>query len=135
MTQPPPKLAVPLAPMLPRLELDADGEKAARRALEQRVRGEAAKIASKYIRPPLTVEFAVLYLPTRFGLGFMLPPALGPSAAPTMFGHPGAGGSLALGDPQRGLGFAYVMNRMSLATAGDPRADGLVAALGRCPGA
>ena len=78
---------------------------------------------------------AVLYLPTRFGLGFMLPPALGPSAAPTMFGHPGAGGSLALGDPQRGLGFAYVMNRMSLATAGDPRADGLVAALGRCPGA
>jgi DNA recombination protein RmuC len=43
---------------------DADGEKAARRALEMRVRGEAAKIASKYIRPPLTVEFAVLYLPT-----------------------------------------------------------------------
>ena len=43
---------------------DADAEKAARRALEQRVRGEAAKIASKYIRPPLTVEFAVLYLPT-----------------------------------------------------------------------
>lgn len=43
---------------------DADGEKAARRALELRVRAEAAKIASKYIRPPLTVEFAVLYLPT-----------------------------------------------------------------------
>lgn len=43
---------------------DADAEKSARRALEMRVRGEAAKIASKYIRPPLTVEFAVLYLPT-----------------------------------------------------------------------
>ena len=43
---------------------DADAEKAARRALELRVRAEAAKIASKYIRPPLTVEFAVLYLPT-----------------------------------------------------------------------
>ena len=43
---------------------DAESEKAARRALELRVRGEAAKIASKYIRPPLTVEFAVLYLPT-----------------------------------------------------------------------
>lgn len=78
---------------------------------------------------------AVLYLPTRFGLGFMLPPALCPSAAPSAFGHPGAGGSLALGDPERGVGFAYVMNRMSLATAGDPRADGLVAALGRCLGA
>ena len=43
---------------------DAEAEKAARRALEQRVRAEAAKIAAKYIRPPLTVEFAVLYLPT-----------------------------------------------------------------------
>lgn len=43
---------------------DSDAEKAARRALELRVRGEAAKIAAKYIRPPLTVEFAVLYLPT-----------------------------------------------------------------------
>lgn len=75
---------------------------------------------------------AVLYLPTRFGLGFMLPPALCPSAPLTAFGHPGAGGSLALADPARGIGFAYVMNRMSLATAGDPRADGIVAALGRC---
>jgi len=43
---------------------DADAEKAARRALELRVRAEATKIAAKYIRPPLTVEFAVLYLPT-----------------------------------------------------------------------
>lgn len=43
---------------------DSDAERAARRALEQRVRAEAAKIAAKYIRPPLTVEFAVLYLPT-----------------------------------------------------------------------
>ena len=34
---------------------------AARRALEQRVRAKAAKIAGKYIRPPLTVEFAVLF--------------------------------------------------------------------------
>jgi DNA recombination protein RmuC len=43
---------------------DIEAERAARRALEQRVRAEAAKIAQKYIRPPLTVEFAVLYLPT-----------------------------------------------------------------------
>lgn len=43
---------------------DAESERAARRALEQRVRAEAAKIAAKYVRPPLTVEFAVLYLPT-----------------------------------------------------------------------
>ncbi|GBQ22094.1 DNA recombinase RmuC [Acetobacter estunensis NRIC 0472] len=43
---------------------DKDGEKAARRALETALRMEARKIASKYIVPPETVEFAVLYLPT-----------------------------------------------------------------------
>lgn len=39
-------------------------EQAARKALESCVRQEAKKIASKYIVPPKTVEFAVLYVPT-----------------------------------------------------------------------
>ena len=43
---------------------DAEGERAARRAMEKRVRDEAKKIAEKYIVPPATVEFAVMYLPT-----------------------------------------------------------------------
>ncbi|MSP02138.1 MAG: DNA recombination protein RmuC [Acetobacteraceae bacterium] len=43
---------------------DQDGERLALRGLERRVRDEARKIASKYIFPPVTVEFAVLYLPT-----------------------------------------------------------------------
>ncbi|WP_255574900.1 DNA recombination protein RmuC [Caldovatus aquaticus] len=43
---------------------DAEGEARARNALQRRVREEAAKIAAKYIHPPRTVEFAVLYLPT-----------------------------------------------------------------------
>jgi CubicO group peptidase (beta-lactamase class C family) len=71
---------------------------------------------------------AVLFLPTRFGLGFMLPPALAPSAPATAFGHPGAGGSLAFADPAADIGFAYVMNRMRLDLE-DRRADSLVAAL------
>jgi len=71
---------------------------------------------------------AVLFLPTRFGLGFMLPPALAPSAPPAAFGHPGAGGSLAFGDPEARVGFAYVMNRMRLDLE-DRRADSLVAAV------
>jgi len=58
----------------------------------------------------------------------MLPPALGPSAGASAFGHPGAGGSLAFADRAHGIGFGYVMNRMTLATMGDPRADALVAA-------
>jgi len=43
---------------------DQDAERAATKGLERRVRDEAKKIASKYIAPPVTVEFAVLYLPT-----------------------------------------------------------------------
>ena len=43
---------------------DADAERAATRMLERRMRDEAKKIATKYINPPITVEFAVLYLPT-----------------------------------------------------------------------
>ncbi|MBU6498565.1 MAG: DNA recombination protein RmuC [Rhodospirillales bacterium] len=43
---------------------DAEGERAAGRALERRVRDEAKKLATKYIHPPATVEFAVMYVPT-----------------------------------------------------------------------
>ncbi len=43
---------------------DAEAERSASRMLERRVRDEAKKIAAKYINPPVTVEFAVLYLPT-----------------------------------------------------------------------
>jgi DNA recombination protein RmuC len=43
---------------------DTDAERSATRMLERRMRDEARKIATKYINPPVTVEFAVLYLPT-----------------------------------------------------------------------
>jgi len=43
---------------------DLDAERAARRGLETRLRGEAKKIGGKYINPPITVDFAVMYLPT-----------------------------------------------------------------------
>ena len=43
---------------------DAEGERAARRGLESRLRLEARHIAEKYIVPPATVEFAIMYLPT-----------------------------------------------------------------------
>jgi len=72
---------------------------------------------------------AVLLLPTRFGTGFMLPPALSLGAAPSAFGHPGAGGSLGLGDAEAQIGFGYVMNRMEVGVMGDPRAAGIVAAV------
>ncbi len=43
---------------------DAEAERAARRGLERAVREQARRIAEKYIHPPVTVEFAVMYLPT-----------------------------------------------------------------------
>jgi DNA recombination protein RmuC len=43
---------------------DAEGERMARRLLEARLRLEGRKIAAKYLCPPLTTDFAVLYLPT-----------------------------------------------------------------------
>lgn len=45
-------------------EGNSGAEQAARKALESCVKQEAKKIASKYIVPPKTVEFAVLYVPT-----------------------------------------------------------------------
>lgn len=50
---------------------------------------------------------------TRFGRGFQLPipeRSFGPSS--NAFGHFGAGGSLGFSDPDRRLGFGYVMNKM-----------------------
>jgi DNA recombination protein RmuC len=43
---------------------DAEAERTATRRLERAVREQAKKIAAKYINPPVTVEFAVMYLPT-----------------------------------------------------------------------
>ena len=43
---------------------EAEAERAARDGLAIRVRGEARKIREKYICPPETVDFAVLYLPS-----------------------------------------------------------------------
>jgi len=43
---------------------DLAAERSARVALEARIRAEARKIQTKYIAPPHTVEWAVLYLPS-----------------------------------------------------------------------
>jgi DNA recombination protein RmuC len=44
--------------------VDPVAEKAAKTALENQIRLEARKIQSKYIAPPHTVEWAILYLPS-----------------------------------------------------------------------
>lgn len=78
---------------------------------------------------------AVLFnIPTRFSLGFSLPPqgaGFGHSST-AAFGSLGAGGSMALADPVAHVGFAYVMNQMHAGMPPDPRAVRLVDALYAC---
>jgi len=79
----------------------------------------------------------VLGVNTRFGLGFMLRQdshAGGRCLGTGAFGHPGAGGSLAFADPERRLGFGYVMNRMGPRILLDDRAIALALAANACLG-
>lgn len=69
---------------------------------------------------------ACIMIETAFGLGFMLHGSMNPYAGPGSFGHPGAGGSVAFAQPERGLAFGYVMNRMDNNLAGDVRVSTLV---------
>jgi len=71
----------------------------------------------------------VLMFDTTFGLGFMTSGTFAPLGGAGSFGHPGAGGSVGFADPEHGIGFGYVMNRMMTNLAGDPRSRGLVAAV------
>ncbi|MBY0277599.1 beta-lactamase family protein [Candidatus Binatia bacterium] len=74
----------------------------------------------------------VLFVPSRFGSGFMLPPMLAPDVGARSFGHPGAGGCLGFADPEARLGFGYVTTRMKLEVAGDERQKALIDATYGC---
>ena len=58
-------------------------------------------------------------MPMRFGLGFMLRSAVMPlSPSKRAFGHPGAGGSIGMADPDAGVGFGYTPNKMQMGLVG-----------------
>ena len=67
---------------------------------------------------------AVLIFEILFGLGYMLHGGLLTMGSPGGFGHYGAGGSLGFADPDRGIAGGYVMNKMQVGVAGDPRTRG-----------
>jgi CubicO group peptidase (beta-lactamase class C family) len=72
-------------------------------------------------------DIVLLDLDLQWGLGFMVPSTLvqlGHGAR--AFGHFGMGGSLGWADPDAGIAFGYVMNRMAMGMAGDARGYRLV---------
>lgn len=82
-------------------------------------------------------EDKILIQPTAFSCGCQLDPLdasgnklrqlYGPSLQ--AFGHPGAGGSHTLGDPDSGISFAYVMNQMELSVLPGRKSVAMVEAL------
>jgi CubicO group peptidase (beta-lactamase class C family) len=75
----------------------------------------------------------------QFSLGFMKPTSGLPFGSASSFGSPGAGGALGFADPEAGIGYAYVTNRMGTRLSGDPRdvalRNALDAAIPRSSGA
>jgi CubicO group peptidase (beta-lactamase class C family) len=68
----------------------------------------------------------------RFSLGFMKPSEAFPFGHAGAFGAPGAGGAMGYADPEAGIGYGYVTNRMGMDLHGDPRDAALRAALRAC---
>jgi CubicO group peptidase (beta-lactamase class C family) len=71
-------------------------------------------------------DVVILDLDLQFGLGFFVPSTLLQLGGPRSFGHFGMGGSAGWADPEAGLAFGYVMNRMELGLAGDLRSYSLI---------
>jgi CubicO group peptidase (beta-lactamase class C family) len=65
----------------------------------------------------------------RFSLGFCKPGPTSPFGHAGSFGHPGAGGSFGFADPQAGIAYGYVTNRMGTTLPFDPRDLALRAAI------
>jgi CubicO group peptidase (beta-lactamase class C family) len=89
----------------------------------------------------LTREHAVgedktLLTRTRFGLGCMLDQPQVANATygmgPRAFGHPGAGGSIGVADPERDVAFGFVTNNLGPFVLMDPRAQKLARLLADC---
>jgi CubicO group peptidase (beta-lactamase class C family) len=64
----------------------------------------------------------VLHVDTSFSLGFNKPvPICVFGSSENAFGTPGAGGSFGFADPDTGIGYGYVMNKLGFHLVSDPR--------------
>lgn len=86
-------------------------------------------LAAPAVPPARGFRDECLKAEVQFSLGFMKPSPAWPFGSPSSFGAPGAGGSFGFADPEAGLGYGYVTNRMGTRLTGDPRDVALRAAL------
>jgi CubicO group peptidase (beta-lactamase class C family) len=68
----------------------------------------------------------------KWGTGFLRPFPRQPMLGGTSFGHDGAGGSIAFAEPELGLAFSHVINRMIATPEVDRRTAALLAAVREC---
>jgi CubicO group peptidase (beta-lactamase class C family) len=87
----------------------------------------------KPAQPPTKgVRDKVLHVDTSFSLGFFKPAPLNVfGSSDNAFGTSGLGGSFGFADPDTGIGYGYVMNRLGFHLVSDPRELGLRQALFR----
>lgn len=99
--------------------------------------GSSPVLSAEGLRRATAIRFdgedAGFRMPARFGAGFAVGADVhGRGASRQSFGHTGWGGSFAFGDPEAGIGFAYVTNHMLGFEAEDPRRQALTDALWAC---
>ena len=89
-------------------------------------------LAGAAVPPTGRLRDKVLQVPTSYSLGFGKPTSTFVfGSSDRAFGWPGAGGSFGFADPDTGIGFGYVMNRMCMHLFSDPRELSLRQALFR----
>ena len=110
------------APSLARMYAATVGEVDGVRLINDETMRNAIEIRS-------TGPDAVLVFDIPFGLGFMRNSDFAKLGSPSSFGHYGAGGSVGFADHEANIGFGYVMNKMDLGIAGDPRTAALIDAV------
>jgi CubicO group peptidase (beta-lactamase class C family) len=95
----------------------------------------SAETVAKATREQVSGPDRTLVVPSRFATGFQLPMSAVPLLSADSFGHVGAGGALGFADTRHRVGFGYVQNQLlSGGPDGDPRTQGLIAAVARAIG-
>lgn len=84
-----------------------------------------AALTAPPVHPTKGLRDKVLHVNTLFSLGFGRPIENSPKyvigSSDKAFGAPGAGGSVGFADPDTGVGFGYVMNKLGFHLISDPR--------------